>query len=379
MKMTHMKITLRELVEGYIDHDEECGVWAFGGRLNIRPPYQREFIYKDAQRDAVIDTIVKDRPLNVMYWSKNLDGSFEMIDGQQRSISICQYYEGEFSFKGRYFDRLQNNEQKQFLDYDKINVYVCEGTDKEKLEWFETINIAGVALKKQELRNAVYHGPWVSASKKFFSKTNGFAHRLFGKDYMKGPANRQQYFEVAIRWHIDAIGIKQTIEDYMNEHAKDIDADELITYFKQVAEWTKKTFTKKRKELENVDWGFLYNRYHQNPYDSIDLENQIKVLMKNQNVQKKVGIYSYILSHDERDLNLRTFSDEQKREQYEKQDGYCASPYCQFPKKQFELEEMDGDHIKEWNQGGLTTDDNLRMVYRKCNSSRKRCVYQESK
>src|SRR3990167_7971546 len=131
MKIELKKITVRELADGYEENPNEGGVVGFGGKLDIRPPYQREFIYKDKQRDAVVDTITKDFPLNVMYWAVREDGNFEVIDGQQRTISICQYVRGDFSFQKLYFDNLTDDKQKQILNY-KLTVYQCTGTDSER-------------------------------------------------------------------------------------------------------------------------------------------------------------------------------------------------------------------------------------------------------
>jgi len=169
MDINLTEITVRELTDKYVDK-EENGVLGYSGKLDIRPPYQREFIYKDKQRDAVVDTITKKYPLNVMYWAVREDGKFEVIDGQQRTISICQYIEGDFAFNNRYFHNLQKDEQEQLLNY-KLMVYFCSGEDSEKLEWFKTINIAGEKLTDQELRNAVYSGSWVSDAKRYFSNT----------------------------------------------------------------------------------------------------------------------------------------------------------------------------------------------------------------
>lgn len=67
MKIEERRVTVRELTEGYFN-DEEEGVVGYDENLDIRPKYQREFVYKDAQRDEVIRTILKGLPLNVMYW-----------------------------------------------------------------------------------------------------------------------------------------------------------------------------------------------------------------------------------------------------------------------------------------------------------------------
>ena len=156
MKIKLHEIQIREVVNGYVDSAEN-GVVGYGGKLNIRPAFQREFIYKDKQRDEVIRTIMKNFPLNVMYWVKSDDDSFEVLDGQQRTISICQYVNGDFSIDHLGFDNLTNAEREQILNY-PLMIYICEGTDKEKLDWFKIINIAGEQLTNQELRNAVYTG-----------------------------------------------------------------------------------------------------------------------------------------------------------------------------------------------------------------------------
>ena len=176
MKIELHKITVRELTEGYVDN-QEAGVKAYGGKLDVRPPFQREFVYNDKERDAVIDTITQDFPLNVMYWSVNDNGTFEIIDGQQRTVSICQYVNGDFAHLFRYFDNLTKEEKDQILNYE-LYIYRCTGSDKEKLKWFKTINIAGKKLTNQELLNAVYASPWLSDAKRYFSKSNYGAYLM---------------------------------------------------------------------------------------------------------------------------------------------------------------------------------------------------------
>ena len=181
MKIELHELTIREIAENYIDHAEN-GVTGYNGKLNIRPKYQREFVYDSQKRNAVIETIMKGFPLNVMYWVKNSDEMFEVLDGQQRTISFCQYVNGDFSFNNRAFHNLTAPEQQQILDY-KVMVYFCEGNDKEKLDWFQVINIAGEKLTMQELRNATYTGSWLSDAKLKFSKRNCAAY-LKGNKYV---------------------------------------------------------------------------------------------------------------------------------------------------------------------------------------------------
>ena len=354
MQIELHNITVRELTQGYVDNNEN-GVRAYGGRLDVRPPFQREFVYKEKQRDAVIDTLTQGFPLNVMYWATRDDGTFEIIDGQQRTISICQYVNGDFAFNFRYFHNLQPDEQTQILDYE-LQIYICSGTDSEKLKWFKTINIAGEELTEQELRNAVYAGTWVSDAKRYFSKNNCAAYGLASK-YVSGEVNRQAYLETAIRWIS-----KNNIEVYMGNHQHDSNAVALWNHFSSVVNWVKAVFPYYRKEMKGVDWGSLYDKYHGRDWDANALEAEVKQLMADSDVQKKRGIYHYVFDHDEHHLDIRAFDDNMKREVYERQEGICA--ICG---NHFEIELMEADHITPWRDGGRTVAENCQMLCRDCN------------
>jgi len=349
MKIELHEIKVRQLCEDFEDN-AEAGVVGYGGKLDIRPPYQREFIYKDKQRDAVIDTVRKDYPLNVMYWAVREDGKLEVIDGQQRTLSICQYVNGDFSINGLAFHNLQDDQQQQILDY-KLMVYFCSGTDSEKLEWFKTINIAGEELTAQELRNAVYAGPWTADAKRYFSKTECAAYGL-ASDYLKGSPIRQEYLETAIAWHADG-----TIEDYMSKHQHDENAGEIWHYFQSVIGWVKATFPKYRKEMKGGEWGGLYNQFKGKTLNPDKLEKQVAKLMMDDDVTQKAGIYPFVLDGKERHLSIRTFTDNNKREAYERQKGICVK--C---KKSFELSGMEADHITPWHSGGKTNAGNCQML-----------------
>ena len=197
MKIELREISVHDVFNGYQNNDEN-GVVGYGGNLNIRPPYQREFVYDDKKRNAVIETVFKGFPLNVMYWSKNADGTFELLDGQQRTLSLCAYANADYSFNSKYFHNLTETEKNQILDY-PLMIYVCTGNDKERLDWFKTINIAGEKLTDQELRNANYTGSWLTDAKRYFSKTNCVAYNLASK-YMNGAPIRQDYLETVLRW-----------------------------------------------------------------------------------------------------------------------------------------------------------------------------------
>lgn len=354
MKIELQKIKIKDVFDGYKDSNEE-GVIGYGGKLDIRPKYQREFVYKDAQRDAVINTIRKGFPLNVMYWNKKEDGTFEVLDGQQRTISFCQYMQGDFSIDNKYFHSLTSDEKAQIENYD-LYIYICDGKEKERLEWFKIINIAGEKLTEQELRNSTYTGTWLTDAKRHFSKNNCVAYGL-ASNYMNGSPIRQDYLESALKWLSNG-----NIEEYMSKHQHDKDASELWQYFQEVIAWVQRIFPNYRKEMKGLEWGELYNKYGKNSYNAQKFEEDIVRLMQDEDVTAKKGIYEYLLSGDERHLSIRAFTDKMKREAYERQKGICR--LCG---EQFEISQMEGDHITPWSQGGATTSENCQMLCRECN------------
>ena len=364
MKIELKSIPIRDLIAGYCD-DAENGVRAYGGNLDVRPPYQREFRYDEQQKRAVIETIMKGFPLNIMYWSVCEDGTFEMIDGQQRTLSICEFYKHEFNLYDEYnqplyFDRL--HDKKVFLDYE-LTVYFCSGTDKEKLDWFRVINIAGEKLFDQELRNAVYVGPFVADARRYFSKNGCPAYKI-GGDYMSGNTIEQAYLETILKWAArhDNIQDAKPIDKYMAIHQFEPNANKLWAYYMQIITWVRSTFPQYRKEMKGLDWGAMFDEFGEKIYDIDALEKQIQNLMEDDEIMKKSGIYRYVLSGDLRDLSFRAFDKKQKREAYERQKGICV--HCG---KYFELEEMEADHIKPWKEGGTTVADNCQMLCRDCN------------
>ena len=366
MKIEEHKIPVREVFDGYVDSAEQ-GVRGYGGRLNIRPVFQREFVYKPAQRDAVIETVRQGFPLNVMYWVRNGEGGFEMLDGQQRTLSICQYVNNEFSIDHHKFENLTNEEREDILDYE-LTIYICEGEEREKLKWFEVVNTAGEQLNAQERRNAQYTGKWLYEAKRRFSMT-GCAAAAIGDKLLNGSAIRQDFLETALAWIADRDG--GDILDYMSAHQHDEDCSDLWEYFESVMDWVKKTFTVLRgKLMKGLPWGIYFNKYGKVDRDGAALENRIAQLLRDDedvgDITNQRGIYEYLLSGDERHLSIRRFSDKMSRTAYERQKGIC--PKCG---RKFAMEDMQADHIKPWSKGGRTVAENCQMMCADCN--RRKC------
>lgn len=365
------KISVRELYDGY-SNQKENGVVGYGGRLNIRPAYQREFIYSEERQRAVIDTIMRGFPLNTMYWVDNGSDGFELLDGQQRTMSICEFIDGNFAItRGdgvvKCFHNLTEEDKDKVLDYTLL-VFVCSnGSEKEKMDWFRTINIGGERLTDQELLNINYVGPWLSDAKRKFSKSDCVAYKV-GNKFVKGSPIRQDYLETSLNWISNG-----NICEYMSRHQSDPNANELWLYFNNVINWVISTFgidinpKNYRKEMLGLPWGILYNKYHGNIYDANEVERKVNELMANEEVTEKRGVYEYILSGEDENLacrlSKRTFSNADKRTAYERQNGICPITGVYVP-----FDEMQADHIVPWWKGGTTTLDNLQMISKKANA-----------
>lgn len=315
-------------------------------------------------------TILKSFPLNVMYWAVNEDGTYEVLDGQQRTISFCQYVNGDFSINidghPMAMHNLTQPQKDQILNYE-LMVYVCEGNDQEKLDWFKTINIAGAELTPQELRNAVYTGPWLTHAKSIFSKSGGPAYSLSSK-YVSGTPIRQELLERALKWKSGG-----NIEQYMSEHQLNQNANELWTYFQNVIWWVQQTFTTYRREMKGIEWGPLYDKHSDKELNTDVLEQRTAELMQDPDVTNRAGIYAYLLNGEERHLSIRKFDDREKRAAYERQRGKCANgTHCRTPgnadgQRIFDISEMQGDHITPWSKGGKTIAENCQMLCTPCN------------
>ena len=371
MKIDMIHVPVRELVEAYREDDATSRVVAWGGKLDVRPEFQREFVYNDKQQEAVIHTVLNGFPLNIMYFVDRKDGAYEVLDGQQRIISICRFALNKFSVpipaatggvNPVNYPNLFDEQKEQFLNY-QLQVYICEGTDKEKLDWFQIINIAGEQLETQEIRNAIYHGKWLTDAKSLFSRRNCAAYKNYGK-YMNGDYIRQKYLETAFLWAADAEGIsgKDTAAEYMRTHRHDDNADALWKYFEDVFKWVSRVFGKYDKTMKGLAWGLFYNRHKDDNLDPAELQREIRRLMADREVQKKSGVYEYLLTGEEKFLNLRQFDDDEKRTMYERQNGMCA--LCGKP---FDISEMHGDHVKPWSKGGKTSLENGQMLCKICN------------
>ena len=367
MTIKEIEVTVREITSGYVNNDEQ-GVRGYNGQLDIRPPYQREFIYNEKEQQAVITTVLHDYPLSVMYWvkrSEDADCPYEVMDGQQRTLSLCEYVAGKFSYDFKNFFNQPKDIQDRILNY-KLTVYVCEGEPSEKLEWFKTINIAGKPLNEQEINNAIYAGPFVSDAKRHFSKSNCGAYRL-GKDLVDGTPIRQDFLKKALEWmadHETRNGHRQTAVGYMAAHQHDQNANNLWTYFQNVLNWAITNFDMKRfkKIMKGLDWALFYDQYSKETLNTAELAQRISALMRDSEIQKPKGIIPYVLTGDERHLDLRAFPDDIKLVVYEKQNHICR--LCG---KEFDYEFMEGDHIKPWHEGGRTVEENCQMLCRDCN------------
>lgn len=377
MKTTlHIDWTVGDVCKGFIfDKNEGKGLFGLGGKLIIQPEYQRNYIYGDGKKDvAVVESLLKGYPLGLIYFVKNADGMYEVLDGQQRITSFARFVNKSWPFavewkgKTRYIDSLDPDEQKKIKEA-PLTIYVCEGEPSEIQEWFETINIAGVPLVKQELRNASYHGPFVTKARAVFSNT-GNANMNRWQTYIKGDPKRQAILETALSWVSD-----DNIDDYMALHRYDTDIDELKNHFDTVIDWIDSIFEYTGKYVCGLDWGRLYKQYHLNAYSKDAVSSRVDELLSDTQISDYRGVFEYILG-GEKDttlLNIRVFDDRTKKAVYDKQTkeavakGVSNCPFCAIghdnnAKRIYRLNEMDADHVTAWSKGGATDASNCQML-----------------
>ena len=377
MKTTlHTDWTVGDVCKGFIyDKNENKGLFGLDGKLIIQPEYQRNYIYGDGKKDvAVVDSLLKGYPIGLIYFVLNADGMYEVLDGQQRITSFARFVNQSWPFaverngKPRYFNSLDFDDQKKITET-KLTIYVCEGEPSEIQEWFETINIAGVPLVKQELRNASYHGPFVTRARAVFSNT-GNANMNRWRTYIKGEPKRQAVLEAALDWVSGG-----DIDGYMAKHRSNAGIDELQNHFDTVIDWIDSVFDYTGSEVCGLEWGRLYRQYHTNAYSKAAVTERVNALLADTQITNKRGIFEYILG-GEKDpslLNVRVFDERTKRAVYDKQTKaaearqesncpLCAIGHDNNAKRIYKLSEMDADHVTAWSKGGATDASNCQML-----------------
>ncbi len=386
-------VTVRDVVETLVEDTKTGKVTALNGKLNVRPPYQREFVYDAYRQMLVIRSVLTECPLNNMYWAKEGDG-YELLDGQQRTLTLFRFVNNAFSIKMEFadgfhaktFDALTDEEKELIMNH-QLMVYVCDGTEKEKLEWFQTINYPGLKLTQQEMRNAIYSGLWVTDAKRYFSRVDGEGFRSEGHtsnghaycDYLNVDGGsksakdtsvvRQKLLEKVLVWATDAYNRENstdiTIDEYMSIHRADPDAKALWRYYEDVMEWVKDTFKTYRPSMKGVEWGLLYNEYHELDNNKANEMANAVFDKASDEISDEKGVYKAVLAKDIKFIHARGFEKRDKEWAYRKQKGVC--PYCH---NEFEMKHMHADHIKPWSMGGVTERGNLQMLCATCNTKK---------
>lgn len=376
-------ITIEDICKGFVYNElEGKGLYGLNGKLVIQPEYQRNYIYADGKRDvAVIESTLKSYPLGLIYFTKVGENKFEVLDGQQRITSIGRFITEKFAIKDengmeQYFTGLSADKQEKILTTPLL-IYECEGTETEIKEWFKTINISGVPLNMQELRNAIYSGEFVTLAKEEFSNSQNSQNQKRGA-YIKGVVNRQDYLETALSWVS-----KGEIDNYMSKHRHDDNILELKTYFNSVIDWASSIFLNIENEMCGLEWGRLYETYHNNSYDIEKVTKQVKELYSDSYIKNQKGIFEYILGgcQDTKLLEVRIFDDATKKSVYATQTkqaeekGISNCPYCAIghdnnKNKIWKITEMDADHVTAWSKGGATNINNCQMLCKSHNRAK---------
>lgn len=374
---TELKVyTVKELCEGFsYSETDGKGLYGLAGKLTIQPEYQRNYLYSENKSEkevAVIDSVLKKYPLGLVYFNKLPDGRLEVLDGQQRITSLGRYLIGKFSVMKNgdpYKFKTLNEDERQLIENTKLLVYICEGTETEIKEWFEIINIGGIVLNDQEKLNAIYSGPFVSAARKEFSNKEDARIQKWSC-YISGSANRQEYMQEALRWVSH-----DNIKNYMQEHRRDTNINELKLYFNDVISWIERTFDNVYPKMKGLNWGELYEKYHNNPYDHVEVSKKVKELYNDPCVKDNKNVFEYVLGgcKDTKLLNVRVFDENTKTRVYIRQTDeakekhisncpLCAIGHDANKEKIWTQKEMDADHVLAWSKGGATDESNCQML-----------------
>lgn len=377
MRATLKHYTVAQIVEGFHYSElEGKGLFGLDGKLVIQPEYQRNYIYNDGVKDvAVIDSLLKGYPLGLIYFNVATD-TLEVLDGQQRITSFGRFITGKFAIKvddrEQTFSSLPLEQQNKILET-KLDIYECEGTEAEIKQWFQTINIAGVPLNKQELLNAIYSGPFVTLAKEEYSNSNN-SHMQKWQSYIKGDPKRQAILAEALHWV--ASSKDMTVDAYLAAHRGDDTIAELQGYFNAVIDWVDSVFTRPPdKEMQGLEWGRLYATYGLKPYSAATVDARIEELRGDPYVGSRKNIYEFILGGetDTQLLGVRLFDEKVKAQAYKRQTdeakeaGVSNCPLCAVGNNAnkariYTRKEMDADHVTAWSKGGLTNLANCEML-----------------
>ncbi|MBQ3353375.1 DUF262 domain-containing protein [Candidatus Saccharibacteria bacterium] len=368
-------ITIKDICDGFVYNElEGRGLYGLSGKLTIQPEYQRNYIYADGKRDvAVIESILSGYPLGLIYFNQAGKDKYEVLDGQQRITSFGRFVTNKFAVKDQngmeqYFSGLDEDIQKKILEY-PLTIYICEGEEKEIKSWFKTINIVGIPLNEQELLNAIYSGPFVTAAKEEFSNSQNANIQKWGA-YISGSVNRQDYLKAALDWVSGG-----SIDNYMSNHRKDVDIGELKKHFTSVIDWVSSVFIDLTSDMCGLEWGRLYDTYHKTAYNPSKVSERVRELYDDPFIKNHKGIFEYILGgeKDTKLLDVRIFDEAVKRRVYNKQTAeakekgisncpLCAVGYEANKDKIYALADMDADHVSAWSKGGTTTEENCQML-----------------
>lgn len=370
-------ITIGDIVKGFSYNEAEGkGLFGLDGHLTIQPEYQRNYIYAEGngQKEvAVIESVLKGYPLGVLYFNKTGENTYDVLDGQQRITSLGRFATNKFpvfrdGMPFTFGHSLPEADRQLFLNTPLL-IYICDGSEKEIKEWFQTINIAGVPLNEQEILNAVYSGPFITKAREVFSNSQN-SNVAKWSHYLKGNVKRQDYLHTALSWVSHG-----NVGGYMAEHRMDTNINELQSYFNSVIDWADSLFDETFEVMCGLDWGRLYEAYHNKPYSPAEFTSKVRKLMEDVCVTSKKDIIEYVLggSKDTRLLNVRVFSDLVKMSVYSVQTAnakdnhtsncpLCAIGHDANASRIWKLSEMDADHVTAWSRGGATDATNCQML-----------------
>ncbi len=385
IEVEKVKIKVRDIFNGY--ENKEGKTIGYNGKLNIRPEFQREFIYNPEQEEAVIHSVLDGFPLSLIYWGETENG-YDLIDGQQRTLSIMRFISNKYAIRINYighkkisrtFEELSEEERNSILNYE-LDIALLKGTPDSKLKYFEIINTAGEKLNNQEMINAAYHGLFINQSRNLFSNKKSEFFTEAGADgnwinfivEKDSDIKRQLILEKMLKWV--SLGKGKTIEEYVSQNREN-NSEEFKAEILKILKWSKETFAPESKDyydwMKKVKWAeVFYENEKKKAEDKVavkyeDIPKRIKELSAMPGIDKNEGIPMFLVTGEEKYLNSRSFNKKDIINKWKEQDKKCAS--CGEAKDE---DQIAGDHIVSWSKGGRTEYENLQVLCKRCNSSK---------
>jgi len=398
--------------------------WVTRNKVNPQPEFQRFFVWNNVKASRLIESLLLDIPIPVVYVAEEADKTYSVVDGQQRITSICSYISGKFpdgrdftlsnllvltELKGKLFRQLSPEQQEAILNATIRLIIIEHDSDPDvKFEVFERLNLGAEKLNDQELRNSVYRGRYNELLRDLTQ--NPYMLKIMGarQPHIR-MLDRQLILRFFAMWrntHLRYKGpIKQFLNREMDSHRNPSDKElaEMRAVFEKSIEMAYHVFgtnafrryrvgrdgerggSWETRKLNVALWDTLlytfsfYDKSQIIPIADAVREEFLDMMTNDETfneyitsttdkpdrIQYRAETWRRRLDALVSNKEPRTFSLSLKENLYE------ADPTCKICGQRIhDIDDAEVDHIKHYWRGGKTIPDNARLTHRHCNRVR---------